>query len=50
MPPAARTTGPGVHWRVPPRYDRHFTDPAALLAALKTAASAALGPRKGATR
>ncbi|ADI08578.1 hypothetical protein SBI_05458 [Streptomyces bingchenggensis BCW-1] len=41
--------GPGGRWRVPPR-DRHLTDPAPLFAALKIAASAALGPRKGAAR
>ncbi|NUP40084.1 MAG: hypothetical protein HOY76_24490 [Streptomyces sp.] len=50
VPPVARTTGAGVHWRVPLRHDRHLTDPAALLAALKIATSAALGPREGATR
>ncbi|MEU5638508.1 hypothetical protein [Streptomyces milbemycinicus] len=37
--------GPGIRWRVPPR-DQHLTDPAALLAALKTATHEALGPRK----
>ncbi|MDT0545420.1 MULTISPECIES: hypothetical protein [Streptomyces] len=50
VPPAARTTGPGVHWRVPPRYDRHLTDPAALLTALQTATREALGPREEAAR
>ncbi|MEU0811245.1 hypothetical protein [Streptomyces sp. NPDC005970] len=50
VPPVARTTGPGVHWRVPLRCGRHFTDPAALLAALKIATSAALGPREEARR
>ncbi|MFD8382541.1 hypothetical protein ACFV2X_29215 [Streptomyces sp. NPDC059679] len=50
VPPVARTTGPGVHWRVPLRYGRHLTDPTALLAALKIATSAALGPREGASR
>ena len=50
VPPVARTTGPGVHWRVPPRYGRHLTDPTALLAALKIATSAALGPREEAHR
>ncbi|MDW6061189.1 hypothetical protein SAZ11_28145 [Streptomyces sp. FXJ1.4098] len=42
--------GPGVRWCVPPRHARHLTDPTALLAALKIATSAALGPREGATR
>ncbi|MFD8871120.1 hypothetical protein ACFV1F_43455 [Streptomyces sp. NPDC059590] len=50
VPPAARTTGPGVHWRVPPRYDCHLTDPAALLTALQTATREALGPREEAAR
>jgi hypothetical protein len=50
VPPVARTTGPGVHWRVPLRCGRYFTDPTALLAALKIATSAALGPREGARR
>ncbi|MGO4421344.1 hypothetical protein AB4Z54_22220, partial [Streptomyces sp. MCAF7] len=50
VPPVARTTGPGVHWRVPLRYGRHLTEPTALLAALKIATTAALGPREGATR
>ncbi|MGW3563495.1 hypothetical protein ACWDSL_06275 [Streptomyces sp. NPDC000941] len=50
VPPVARTTGPGVHWRVPLRCGRYFTDPTALLAALKIATSAALGPREGAAR
>ncbi|MGW3570859.1 hypothetical protein ACWDSL_44500 [Streptomyces sp. NPDC000941] len=50
VPPVARTTGPGVRWRVPLRHDRHLTDPAALLAALEIATSAALGPREGAAR
>ncbi|MGW3570373.1 hypothetical protein ACWDSL_42015 [Streptomyces sp. NPDC000941] len=50
VPPVARTTGPGVHWRVPVRCGRYFTEPTALLAALKIATSAALGPREGATR
>ncbi|MGO4750715.1 hypothetical protein AB4212_19200, partial [Streptomyces sp. 2MCAF27] len=36
VPPVDCRRGPGVRWRVPPR-DRHLTDPAALLAALKTA-------------
>ncbi|MEU5102866.1 hypothetical protein AB0H07_11310 [Streptomyces sp. NPDC021354] len=50
VPPAARTTGPGVHWRVPLRYDRYLTDPVALLAALRTATREALGPREEAHR
>ncbi|KAK1180665.1 hypothetical protein B7755_022480 [Streptomyces sp. NBS 14/10] len=50
VPPVARTTGPGVRWRVPLRYGRHLTDPTVLLAALKIATSAALGPREGARR
>ncbi|OMI33419.1 hypothetical protein [Streptomyces sparsogenes] len=41
--------GPGVRWRVPPQ-DRCLTDPAALLAALRTATREALGPREGAAR
>ncbi|MEU9790489.1 hypothetical protein AB0E27_07640 [Streptomyces sparsogenes] len=42
--------GPGVRWRVPPRDDRCLTDPAALLAALRTATREALGPRTEARR
>ncbi|MEU1790696.1 hypothetical protein ABZ553_33460 [Streptomyces sparsogenes] len=49
VPPAACTTGPGIHWRVPPR-DCCLTDPTALLAALRTATREALGPREGARR
>ncbi|MGW3569285.1 hypothetical protein ACWDSL_36425 [Streptomyces sp. NPDC000941] len=45
VPPVDCRKGPGVRWRVPPR-DRHLTDPAALLDALKSAAHAALGPRE----
>ncbi|MEU5612543.1 hypothetical protein AB0H03_28095 [Streptomyces sparsogenes] len=50
VPPASRTTGPGIHWYVPLRYDRYLTDPAALHSALRTAAREALGPREGARR
>ncbi|MEU0809118.1 hypothetical protein [Streptomyces sp. NPDC005970] len=50
VPPAARTTGLGIHWRVPPRFDRHLTDPAALFAALRTATREALGPREETAR
>ncbi|WP_346178831.1 hypothetical protein [Streptomyces cuspidosporus] len=50
VPPASRTTGPGIHWHVPLRYDRYLTDPAALLAALRAATREALGPREGAAR
>ncbi|MER7790096.1 hypothetical protein [Streptomyces sp. NPDC097640] len=50
VPPTDRTTGPGVHWRVPLRHGRYLTDPTALLAALKIATSAALGPREEASR
>ncbi|MGY0059873.1 hypothetical protein ACWY4P_25575 [Streptomyces sp. LZ34] len=45
VPPAARTSGPGVHWHVPLEHARHLTDPAALFAALRTATGEALGPR-----
>jgi hypothetical protein len=50
VPPAARTTGPGVRWRVPLRCDRYLTDPTALLAALRIATREALGPREEARR
>ncbi|MEU0807358.1 hypothetical protein [Streptomyces sp. NPDC005970] len=50
VPPVGFETGPGVRWRVPLRYDRYLTDPAALLAALRTATREALGPRKEAGR
>ncbi|MEU5108274.1 hypothetical protein AB0H07_39460 [Streptomyces sp. NPDC021354] len=50
VPPVGFETGPGVRWRVPLRYDRYLTDPAALLAALETATREALGPREGAPR
>ncbi|MFD8865268.1 hypothetical protein ACFV1F_13020 [Streptomyces sp. NPDC059590] len=50
VPPATRTTGPAVHWRVPLRYCGRLTDPAALLAALRTATREALGPREEAAR
>ncbi|MER7790376.1 hypothetical protein [Streptomyces sp. NPDC097640] len=50
VPPACRTTGPGVHWRVPLGYGRWLTEPTALLSALKIATSAALGPREEASR
>ncbi|MFI0736254.1 hypothetical protein ACH4S9_45885 [Streptomyces sp. NPDC021225] len=50
VPPVGFETGPGVRWRVPLRYDRYLTDPAALLTALKTATREALGPRKDAAR
>ncbi|MER7795606.1 hypothetical protein [Streptomyces sp. NPDC097640] len=50
VPPVARTTGPGVHWRVPLGYGRYLTDATALFAALKIATSAALGPREEASR
>ena len=50
VPAVDSRRGPGVRWRVPPRDDRHLTDPTALLAALKIATSAALGPREEAHR
>ncbi|MGY0062190.1 hypothetical protein ACWY4P_37595 [Streptomyces sp. LZ34] len=49
VPPVDCRKGPGVRWRVPPR-DQHLTDPEPLFAALKIAASAALGPRERAPR
>ncbi|MGW3568406.1 hypothetical protein ACWDSL_31895 [Streptomyces sp. NPDC000941] len=50
VPSVDSRRGPGVRWRVPPRDDRHLTEPTALLAALKIATSAALGPREEACR
>ncbi|NUP40716.1 MAG: hypothetical protein HOY76_27800 [Streptomyces sp.] len=50
VPSVDSRRGPGVRWRVPPRDDRHLTDPTVLLAALKIATSAALGPREEAHR
>jgi hypothetical protein len=38
VPPRHRTYAPGLHWRVPPTRTRHWTDPAALHAALRLAA------------
>jgi hypothetical protein len=49
VPPVDCRKGPGVRWRVPPR-DRHLTDPAALLDALKSATHTALGPREEGSR
>jgi hypothetical protein len=45
IPPARRTEGPGVHWRVCPGDGHWITDPAALEAAIADA----FGPRIGAT-
>ncbi|MET7763879.1 hypothetical protein ABZS71_18335 [Streptomyces sp. NPDC005393] len=40
VPPADRTSGPGVHWRLPLRYDRYLTEPAFLLSVLQMATKA----------
>lgn len=37
VPALHRTRGPGLFWQVPPIRDGHLTDPAALLAALRSA-------------
>ncbi len=50
VPPVGCRKGLGIRWRVPFRYDRHLTAPAALYAALRTATREALGPREGVPR
>jgi CRISPR-associated Cas5-like protein len=46
VPPAHRTTGPGLHWRIPVSHDRYLTEPDPLRSALRAVASAA--PETGA--
>lgn len=45
VPPADRTEGPGVRWRVPLSAERYLTDPVLLYDALREAVHVVLGPR-----
>ena len=50
VPPADRTSGHGVHWRVPLAPGQYLTEPAYLLSVLHMATQAVQGPREDGAR